>query len=325
MSEKPHSPFPERQRVIPPTVSIAMAAKNYARFLPMAIESVLAQTYQDWELVIVDDGSTDDTPAVIASYLDDPRIRYVRVDRLGPARAKSLAMRLTRCEFVALLDADDIWQPTKLERQLVLFRNRPEVGVVFCRRSLIDEAGRPLPAKVSPAPPRGRILERLFVQNHICFSSTVVRRLVFEHIGGYNPEWDLAIDYDLWLRVAKHYEFDYVDDELVLYRTGHGNLSKRISDRVAVALSMMHRAEVRYGLADEVGPGTIAAGYASTCQTLGYIMRASEPMTAVRWYLRALRWASGRKASLKGLVASLLAGLRRKRVPGAAENASVNV
>jgi len=124
-----------------PRVSIVMAAKNYARFLPVAVESVLAQTFADWELLIIDDGSTDRTPDVVRPFLADHRVRYSRADRLGQSRAKNLGIRLARGEFVAFLDADDAWLPTKLEKQLALFANRPEVGVVFCRRMLIDEIG----------------------------------------------------------------------------------------------------------------------------------------------------------------------------------------
>jgi hypothetical protein len=152
-----------------------------------------------------------------------------------------------------------------------------------------------------------------------------VRREVFSHVGRFDPQWDLAIDYDLWLRVAKHHAFDYVDEELVLYRTGHGNLSKKLSDRVATAFSIMHRAETRYSVADEVPPERIAGGYASTCRTIGYVVRAAEPATAAGWCLRALRWPNDRLASAKGLAASVVAMLRRKRVPGPPENASVNV
>src|SRR5204862_4856750 len=137
--------------------------------------------------------------------------------------------------------ADDVWKPTKLEKQLAVFRERPDLGVVFCRRSLIDETGNALPPIPSPPPPRGRVLTEMFVQNFVCFSSVVVRREVFAHVGRFDPAWDLAIDYDLWLRVARHHAFDYVDEALVLYRTGRGKLSKRPSDRVATALSIMHR------------------------------------------------------------------------------------
>jgi glycosyltransferase involved in cell wall biosynthesis len=307
-----------------PTVSVVMAAKNYARFLPAAVGSVLAQTFPDWELLVIDDGSTDHTPAAVRPFLADRRVRYVRSDRLGQPRAKNLGVGLARGEFVAFLDADDAWLPSKLEKQLALF-SRPEVGVVFCRRTVIDEHGTAIPRPPAPPPPRGRVLDAMFVQNFVCFSSAVVRRAVFSHAGAFDPLWDLAIDYDLWLRVAKHHAFDFVDEELVLYRTGHGNLSEKLADRVATALSIMHRAETRYGARGGVPAAAIDEGYASTCRTIGYVLRPSEPAVAAGWYWKALRRPAGRVASLKGLVASLLALARGRRTPGAAENATANV
>jgi glycosyltransferase involved in cell wall biosynthesis len=301
-----------------------MAAKNYARFLPVAVESVFAQTFADWELLIIDDGSTDHTPAAVRPFVADHRVRYFRSDRLGQSRAKNLGVSFSRGAFVAFLDADDAWEPTKLDKQLALFRDRPEVGVVFCRRSLIDEQGNVNAARPSPLPPRGRVLPAMFVQNFVCFSSVVVRRAVFSHVGAFDPQWDLAIDYDLWLRVARHHGFDFVDEELVKYRTGHGNLSKKLADRVDTALSIMHRAQSRAGVADEVPPERVAEAYASTCRTLAYVMRDSEPMTAAKWYLRALRWPAGRMASAKGLVAAMLQLLGGRRAPGSAENATEN-
>jgi len=301
-----------------------MAARNYARYLPVAVESVLAQTFADWELVIIDDGSTDSTPDVIRPFLADPRIRYTRADRLGQSRAKNLGIRLSRGEFIAFLDADDAWEPAKLERQLPLFENRPELGVVYSRRSLMDETGKKMPHTDPAHPPRGRILDRMVVQNHVCFSSAVVRRIVLSHVGAFDPGLDLAVDFDLWLRVARHYQFDYVDEELVRYRTGHGNLSKRIADRVDTALSIMRRAEARRGLTGEVPPAVLAEAYASTYRTIGYIMRGSEPATAARWYLRALARPNGRRASMKGLIASLLRWISGRRARGAAENATAN-
>jgi glycosyltransferase involved in cell wall biosynthesis len=301
-----------------------MAARNYARFLPEAVASVLAQTFADWELLIIDDGSSDATPAAVRPFLSDSRIRSVRSDRLGQSRAKNLGVGLSRGRFVAFLDADDAWEPTKLEKQLALFDGRPEVGVVFCRRSIMDERGNPVATRTTPPPPRGRVSADIFVQNFVCFSSAVVRREVFSRVGGFGPEWDLAIDYDLWLRVARFHEFDYVNEELVRYRTGHGNLSKKLLDRVDTALSMMRRAGERYGATSGVPDDRVAEAFASTCQTLAYVVRASEPAHAVRWYLKALRWPAGRRASVKGLVAAFVRLLSGRREPGSPENATVN-
>ncbi len=306
-----------------------MAAKNYARFLPAAVDSVFAQTFADWELVVVDDGSSDDTPAAVRPYLTDSRVRYLRSDRLGQSRAKNLGVRMSRGEIVAFLDADDAWEPTKLAKQLARFDGRPDVGVVFCRRSLIGEDGRPLPPRPGQARPAalptGRVLDAMFVQNFVCFSSAVVRREVFARVGGFDPEWDLAIDYDLWLRVARHYAFDAVDEELVRYRTGHGNLSKKLSDRVATAFAIMHRALHRNGLSADLPAGVVAEGCASTCRTLAYVMRGSEPRTSLRWWLRALAWPHQRRESARGLATTLAAWALGRRAAGSAENATANV
>lgn len=305
-------------------VSVVMAAKNYARFVREAIDSVRAQTRTDWELLVIDDGSSDDTPAVVRPYLDDARVRYFRSDTLGQPRAKNLGVALARGRFVAFLDADDAWEPTKLEKQLPLF-GAPEVGVAFCARSLMDEQSRDLPMREPGAPPTGFVLPQMFTQNFVCFSSCVVRREALAHVGGFGPQWDLAIDYDFWLRVASHYEFAHVNEKLVRYRTGHGNLSKRLRDRVDTALSIMHRAETRYAASESVPAEVIAEGYASTCRTLGYVTRASEPREAVRWYLRALKWPARRFLALKGIAGVARAALKGRRADGAPENASCNL
>jgi glycosyltransferase involved in cell wall biosynthesis len=303
-------------------ISIVMAAKNYAKFLPQAVESAFAQTHADWELLIIDDGSTDATPRVVQQFLADPRVKYVRSDFLGQSRAKNLGARLSRGEYIAYLDADDAWEPTKLEKQLKLF-DRPEVGVVFSGRKLIDENG-----KITGEPPanypKGKVLTNIFTQNFVCFSTVMLRREVFEFVGGFDPGIDLAIDYDLWLRVAKHYEFDYVPEPLVLYRTGHGNLSQKLSDRVGTVFCIKNRAVYRRGLVNEIPAAVIAEGYGSTCQTLAYVMRPSEPLTAMKWYWRAMQWPGNRVTAAKGIVASALKFASGRRVPGSAENASVN-
>lgn len=299
-----------------PHVSVVMAAKNYARFLPAAVESVIAQTMTDWELVVIDDGSTDDTPVAVKPYLSDPRVRYVRSDKLGQPRAKNLGIALSRGAVIAFLDADDAWRPTKLEKQLALLRD--DVGVVFCGRELIDESGAKLAKQPAANPPTGRVLDAMFVQNFVCFSSAMVRRQVFDHVGSFDPQWDLAIDFDLWLRVARQYAFAYVPEPLVLYRTGHGNLSQKLSDRVATAFSIMHRHR------NAVTRSAVVEGYGSTAITMGWVLRSAEPVTALGWYWRAMQWPHRRLEAAKGIVASAV-NLFRPRRPTAAENLSANV
>lgn len=312
-----------------PTISVVMAAKDYARFIREAIDSVLAQTVADWELIVIDDGSSDGTEAVVRPYLMDRRIQYARSDRLGQSRAKNLGLHLSSGEFVAFLDADDAWLPTKLERQLALFRANPALGVCFSGRRIIDEAGN----EHQPAPPptpdqRGDVLTAVFRKNFVCFSSVMVRRAVFDHVGGFDPELDLAIDYDLWLRVAAHHPFDFVPAPLVLYRTGHGNLSKKLSDRVATAVSVMTRAVFRRGLRHRLTRRDVGEGYTSTCGALAYVLRESEPRAAARWYCRAAWWSGRPLTAARGLLACAARGanqvLTGRRIPAAPENAAAN-
>ena len=308
-----------------PRVSVVMAAKNYARFLPQAVDSVLAQTERDWELVVIDDGSTDATPEAVRPYLGDARVRYVRSDRLGQSRAKNLGLRLSRAPLVAYLDADDAWLPTKLASQLAALDAEPSAGVCYCLRAFLDEAGA-VPPDRAPVPasgyPTGDVKRAIFSRNFVCFSSVVVRRRVLDHVGGFDPALDLAIDYDLWLRVARHYGFACVPEPLVLYRTGHGNLSQRLSDRVQTAVCIKARALERRGLAAELPPGVVGEGYASTYRALAYAMRSTELRSAAGWYWRALH--SGRAwPALKGLL-GLVKPLLRGRGPATGPNATAN-
>jgi glycosyltransferase involved in cell wall biosynthesis len=277
------------------SIGIVMAARNYARFLPEAVESVLAQTYRDWHLLIVDDGSTDGTANAAAPYLADDRIRYAYADRLGQARAKNLGLRLVPGEFVAFLDADDRWLPAKLERQLAAFDD-PRVGVCHTLRDLMDERGKRLPSPTVPLPPSGDVRAAIFARNFVCFSSAVVRRELIHRVGSFDETLDLAIDYDLWQRAATHCHFACIPEQLTLYRTGHGNLSQKLAQRIATATDVMNRR-------GDLPSTTVADGYASTYRQMGYLLRGGEKWNSLRWYLRALAWPSKRLQTLKEILA----------------------
>src|SRR3954463_15229379 len=155
-----------------PAVSVVIATRNYGRYLAGALRSVLAQTFADLEVIVIDDGSTDDTPEVVRPFLKRGRVFYHRIDGLGQSRAKNLGILQARAPLIAFLDGDDEWLPDKLERQLPLFAS-PAVGVVYSRRTWRDGGARALPTP-EPALPRGKIYDTLLVQNPVCFSSAVV-------------------------------------------------------------------------------------------------------------------------------------------------------
>jgi glycosyltransferase involved in cell wall biosynthesis len=267
-----------------------------------AVGSVLNQTFTDLELIVIDDGSTDDTPEVVRPFLSDPRVRYLRTDGLGQPRAKNLGVLQARGPLVAFLDGDDEWLPAKLERQLPLFAD-PAVGVVYARRTLVDADGRDLPTPAGLLI-RGRVYDDLLVRNPVCFSSVVVRRSVFESVGIFDPTLPLAIDYDLWLRAARHFAFDYVDESLVRYRTGHVNLSSRITERIAAVLTILRRSLIRRSNMETADAAAQAEAWGSTCRTMGYVLRGAKPLTAAGWYVRAARhdrrWGATAKAIAGG-------------------------
>jgi glycosyltransferase involved in cell wall biosynthesis len=267
-----------------PAVSVVIATHNYARYLGAALDSALTQTFRDLEIIVIDDGSTDNTPEIMAPYLRERQVRYYRTERLGQPRAKNRGIHLAEAPLIAFLDADDIWLPPKLERQLPLFAADPDLGVVYSRRLLIDEEGWQL-EYTEPPLRRGWILPCVFRSNFICFSSSVVRRSVFDAVGLFDESLELAIDYELWLRVALHYRFDFVEAPLVKYRTGHASLSRRKRERLQTAQRIIHRfLEARGGR--EVLPSSLVRRTLSElCCDMGGAVTGFE---RAAWFLRAL-------------------------------------
>lgn len=294
-----------------PTVSVVIPTHNHGRFLAQAVESALGQTVPPREVLIIDDGSTDDTAEVVRRLQADARVSYERTEHLGPAAAKNAGVRLARAPFVAFLDADDVWLPPKLERQLHVFAARPELGLVYTRRLLIDDHGREL-EYTQPPLYRDQVLNTLFRTNFICCSSTLLRADVFEDVGLFDERLPLAIDYDLWLRVALHYEFDYVDEPLVLYRTGHESLSRRHLERMDTVRFIVSRFAQAHGDAAGLDPALVRHALAETCCHRALALRGSSRLEALGWYVRALAEDPSYTPAWRGLAALPLPELVRR-------------
>jgi len=186
-----------------PAVSVITPAWNAAGYIRETIDSIRAQTFTDWELVLVDDGSTDDTIAIVESYAAvDPRIRLVRQSNSGPSAARNHGMRVAAGDFFAFLDSDDTWDSTFLAAQLAMFERYPETGLVtgngYFRGGPFD--GRP----ARPAGGAGRVLPltELIADECAIFIMTVFRRAVYDTIGGFDETQWTSEDYDFWLRAA---------------------------------------------------------------------------------------------------------------------------
>ncbi|MDR3406696.1 MAG: glycosyltransferase family A protein [Chthoniobacter sp.] len=209
-------------------VSVVIPAYNYAHFLPEAIASVLAQTWADFELIIIDDGSTDTTPDVCARYTD-PRVRTVRQPNAGLSAARNTGLREARFPFVAFLDADDRWEPCFLASVLREFhRLGPSFVAVGTGCSRMNASGEPLP------PPRQNFLQTgelttasFCLRNRPLSSSIVIRRDVFDECGHFDTALRSSEDRDMWIRIAaRGHRFYYLGEPLVAIRRHPQNMSK---------------------------------------------------------------------------------------------------
>jgi glycosyltransferase involved in cell wall biosynthesis len=210
-----------------PRISVIIAAYNAADTLETTLASVAAQTYRDFELVVVDDGSTDATPALLTRFEGvHPWMRWLRQSNAGAAAARQRAIAEARGTFVAFLDADDLWLTDKLAMQMAVFDRNPAVTLVYSdERDFSGEGDAALTRFQQKPPARGRILSRLFFGNFILNSTVVVRRDALLAVGGFDTAHQVHEGIDLWLRLAEHHDFDYVDAVLVRYRIRHESLS----------------------------------------------------------------------------------------------------
>lgn len=269
-----------------PKTSVVITCYNYGQYIRAAIESVLDQTWQDFEIIVIDDGSTDDTPQVMAEYNGHEKIRYLRQENQGQPKAKNRGIAESRGEFVAFLDADDVWLPEKLALQLQLF-NEPAVGVGYTRRYWIDPDGQVIQGNERTLR-RGTILNYIFIDNFICFSSSMVRRELLDTIGGFDETLPMGIDYDLWIRLAAKCKFDFVDQPLIKYRTGHANLSRNVTRRYQCAQLIMNKAlndpEIRGKLSWYVA----RLAWADTWSNMaGHLIRQGQYKDGLRYFSKA--------------------------------------
>ena len=218
-----------------PKVSVIMSVYNGEKFLKEAVESILNQTFSDYEFIIINDGSTDHTPQVLASF-DDPRLVIVNQDNRGLAISLNRGIRLAKGTYIARMDADDVSEPTRLERQVEVLDRNSDVVLVACWHKVIDEKGNVLAHRRLPTD--GRQLARLLMHdNPICHGSVLMRKEAVEAVGLYDENLRYAQDYDLWLRMLrKGYSFSIVPEFLYRYRISPESVAKLYLQRRYAAL-----------------------------------------------------------------------------------------
>lgn len=203
-----------------------MPAYNSAKFLPDSIESILSQTYQPYEIIIVDDGSTDNTKEVISRFIQ--RIKYIRLEQnRGAPAARNIGIQSAQGKYIAFIDADDIWMPEKLQVNVEYLETHSEVGMIYSKHINIDEEGNFFSDASKKQLPSGNIFLRLFSQeNFIVTPSVVIREEIFKTIGLFDEQLFNCQDWDMWLRIAFYFPVAGINKPLLKCRRNPRSLSK---------------------------------------------------------------------------------------------------
>jgi glycosyltransferase involved in cell wall biosynthesis len=213
-------------------VSVLIPTYNRAAYLPEAINSVLNQSFRDFEVIIVDDGSTDNTPELVRG-IRDPHVHYVRhLRNRGVAAALNTAWHAARGEYLARLDSDDVWRPELLEILVSALDADPGLGLIYARAQWMDTHGQLLP-QMAGAPIKfpGETLKSLLYGDCVTPMAVVFRRECIERAGGYDESLIANEDWDLWIRMAEYCRFAYCTQVLAYYRIHPQNLTRGDSER----------------------------------------------------------------------------------------------
>ena len=227
-----------------PRVSVLMPVRNGAQWLAAAIDSVLGQTLPDFELLVIDDGSTDRTPEIVAGYAArDPRVRPIRQDALGLVAALNRGLGEARGHLIARLDADDLALPERLARQVAEMDANPRLNLLGSWAETIDGESRTI-GRLTPPPEPGKLRDTLARTNPFIHSSVMVRAEPVRSLGGYRGAFEAAEDYDLWLRLSEHGDIAIAPEILVRYREHGGNVTMRKAARQMFSSRLALRAAV---------------------------------------------------------------------------------
>ena len=224
-------------------VSVIIPTYNRAESIGASIQSILNQTWQNYEIIIVDDGSTDNTQQIVENYVDD-RIRYIYMEKNGGAsHARNIGIDLAESEFIAFLDSDDEWLPEKLEKQMKAMLQASEtVGMVYCRMKGTKKDGTTLICPETWIPTeklQGNILLSLLEENVIGTPAILVRRECLKQTGVFDENLKCIEDWELVLRIAEKWQIEFVDDILVEVHFSEGSISNNFKAYVETRCYMI--------------------------------------------------------------------------------------
>lgn len=236
-------------------VSVIMPVFNRENLVRDSLDSILNQSYGQVEIVLVNDGSTDNTLAVLREYEEKYQGQVIVVDQenQGPVKSRNNAIPYSNGEYIAFLDSDDLWVPDKLEKQIPLFVG--DVGLVYSAINIVNEHGEVVDTEYCEEEVRGDIYLYLLVKNRMTASSVVVLREAMDKVGHFDGSFSSAENWECWLRISKYYTADYINEPLVKYMRHSGNLS---GDRVLM-INGIKKMLNKYAVSESAAPEVKAA------------------------------------------------------------------
>jgi len=229
-----------------PKISVLMSVYNGEKYLRELVESILNQTYKNFEFIIINDGSTDNTLNILKGY-NDSRIKIYSQENIGLTKSLNKAIRLSKGKYIARVDVDDIATPRRLEKQIDFLNSNPEIGLVGSFGIKIDKVGQTIQKIILPVFDK-KIRKELIKANVFIHGSVMVRKEIFEKVGYYNEIFKYAQDYELWGRIAQIYKLHNLPEVLLIRRETKDSLSsnpaileERILLSIKAQLSVMRR------------------------------------------------------------------------------------
>ncbi len=299
--------------------SVVIPAYNRGAWVGEAVSSALAQVGPDFEVIVVDDGSTDDTPEVLAEYADKALV--VRQENKGVSLARNSGIEASRGDWIAFLDADDRWRPGHLERLEKAILAEPEAGIVYADAMVIDAAGTELKIKRSPDPGPDPFITCLLA-NNITTSSAAVRRDCIDKVGGFLPGLKSGQDWDLWLRVLDSWPAVHVPEVSVDYRRQEGGtvhtrgMAMREDSLLVVSRAAKLRPDLPAGVLKKARANCYLESAVRMLAALDSAHARSELLSALRLHPAALRAWGLLFLSLGGPSAAEAALVYRRRKEG---------
>lgn len=263
--------MPAQTKLLIPAVSVIIPTFNREKFIGAAIESILQQIYQDFEIIVVDDGSTDGTAEIIKLFPTD-KLRYIYQKNRGRSNARNHALSIAKGRYIAFLDSDDLYLPGKLELQVSYMEEHPEVDMIYTSAYCMDENGNSInhyyDAKVS-----GRIYKDIafFVPVTITLPTVMARREVFDKVGGFDEKMERFEDTDMWRRISKHFFIAAISEPTCKLRT-HSDNSLIAQDPQKIVKALDYYASKIFREDADVGVITLRKGVSTLYRYYGYAL-----------------------------------------------------